>query len=72
VLDMKKIVTLIANYNRETDPEGVQARRAKRIHCQVFYAAGVNHIWTFDQHDKWQKYGLRLHIGLELFVGKIL
>ena len=39
---------------------------------RVFYAAGVNHIWAFDQHDKWQRYGLRHHIGVEPFTGRIL
>jgi len=63
---------LISDYNTVTDPLGVQARRAGRIRRRVFYAAGVNHMWAFDQHDKWQKYGLRLHIGVEPFTGLIL
>ena len=25
-----------------------------------------------DQHDKWQRFGLRLHMGIEPFVGKIM
>lgn len=25
-----------------------------------------------DQHDKWKKFGLRLHLGIEPFVGKLL
>ena len=55
-----------------TDPVGVAARRAGRIRRRVFYAAGVNHIWAFDQHDKWQRFGLRLHLGIEPFAGFLL
>ena len=63
---------LILDYNKITDPVGVRARRAGRIRRRVFYAAGVNHIWAFDQHDKWMRFGLRLHMGIEPFTGVIL
>jgi len=63
---------LILDYNKATDPVGVAARRAGRIRRRVFYAAGVNHIWAFDQHDKWQRFGLRLHLGIEPFAGFLL
>ena len=53
-------------------PADVQARSAGRIRRRVFYAAGVNHIWALDQHDKWKRFGLRLHIGVETFTGFIL
>ena len=63
---------LIFDYFNATDPIAVQARRAGKIRRRIFYAAGVNHIWAFDQHDKWMRYGLRLHMGLEPFTGVIL
>ena len=63
---------VILDYFHATDPAAVQARRSGRIHRQIFYAAGVNHIWAFDQHDKWMRYGLRLHMGVEPFTGLIL
>ena len=63
---------LIADYNTLTEPLAVQARKAGRMRRRVFYAAGVNHIWAFDQHDKWQRYGLRHHIGVEPYTGRIL
>jgi len=63
---------LIMDYNKVTDPIGVAARRAGRIRRHVFYAAGVNHIWAFDQHDKWQHFGLKLHLGIEPFTGFLL
>jgi hypothetical protein len=55
-----------------TDRQGVLARKANRLKRRIFHAAGVNHIWAMDQHDKWQRFGLRLHVGLEPFSGKIL
>jgi hypothetical protein len=63
---------LILDYYKATDPAAVQAQRAGRIRRRVFYAAGVNHIWAFDQHDKWMRFGLRLHMGVEPFTGVIL
>ncbi|KAG2369244.1 hypothetical protein BDR07DRAFT_1267997, partial [Suillus spraguei] len=31
--------------------------------------AGVNDIFAVDQHDKWLRFGLALHTGIELFTG---
>ena len=45
---------------------------AKRLVWHAFYAAGVNHFWAMDQHDKWQRFGLHWHGGLDGFTGKIL
>ncbi|KAF8430639.1 hypothetical protein L210DRAFT_3614625 [Boletus edulis BED1] len=42
------------------------------MQCRRFWAAGVNDIWAVDQHDKWQRFGLRLHTGIEPFSGRIL
>ena len=60
------------DYNKVTDPAGVAAQKAGHIRRRVFYAAGVNRIWAFDQHDKWQRFGLRLHLGIEPFMGFLL
>ncbi|EIN12498.1 hypothetical protein PUNSTDRAFT_61541 [Punctularia strigosozonata HHB-11173 SS5] len=63
---------VVLNVLRRIDPEGVKSRKGKRYKRKVFYAAGVNHLWVFDQHDKWAKYGLYFHMGIEPFSGKIL
>ena len=63
---------LILDYNNLTDPAGVHAQKAGRIHQWVFYAASINYICAFDQHDKWMCYGLWLHMGVEPFTGVIL
>ena len=36
-----------------------------------FWAAGINDVWPQDQHDKWGRFGLWLHAGIEAFSGKI-
>ena len=33
--------------------------------------AGVNDVWPQDQHDKWGRFGLWLHAGIEAFSGEI-
>ena len=60
------------DYNKATDPIGVAAWKAGHIRWRVFYAVGVNHIWAFDQHNKLQRFGLRLHLGIEPFTGFLL
>ena len=47
-------------------------RKANRLQCRQFWAAGVNDIWAVDQHDKWLQFGLALHTGIEPFSGCIL
>ncbi|KAG2150988.1 uncharacterized protein EDB93DRAFT_1249488 [Suillus bovinus] len=37
-----------------------------------FWAAGVNDLFAVDQHDKWLRFGLGLHTGIELFSGWIM
>ncbi|KIJ04409.1 hypothetical protein PAXINDRAFT_22304 [Paxillus involutus ATCC 200175] len=54
------------------EPQLVQQRRAGRLQCRRFWAAGVNDIWAVDQHDKWLRFGLALHTGIEPFSGRIL
>ncbi|KAF8125216.1 hypothetical protein K438DRAFT_2002219 [Mycena galopus ATCC 62051] len=54
------------------DADGVQRRKRKKFKRKCFYAAGVMDIICFDQHDKWKRFGLWLHIGLEPFSGRIV
>ena len=54
------------------EPDLVRQRKAGRLQCRRFWAAGINDIWAVDQHDKWQSFGLKLHTGIEPFSGRIL
>jgi len=47
-------------------------RKANRLQRRQFWAAGINDIWAVDQHDKWLRFGLALHTGIEPFSGRIL
>ncbi|KAG9022657.1 hypothetical protein FRB95_014461 [Tulasnella sp. JGI-2019a] len=62
----------IVDYMRLHHAEEVASRRVRCLKRKQFYAAGVNDIWTFDQHDKWRKFELFLHVGLEPISGRIL
>ena len=63
---------IIRRYLRQTEPDLVAGRLAKRFVRRTFYAAGVNHFWAMDQHDKWKRFGLYWHGCLDGFTGKIL
>ena len=53
------------------EPEEVAQRRRRGFRRRHFWAAGVNDVWPQDQHDKWGRFGLWLHAGLEAFSGEI-
>ena len=57
---------------KQTEPEAVNARRHRRFKRRRFWATGVNDVWAIDQHDKWKRFGLFLHVGVDPFPGLIL
>ncbi|KAJ7615180.1 hypothetical protein B0H17DRAFT_1152872 [Mycena rosella] len=63
---------VITTYFAIYEPELFRQRRANRLKRKRFWAAGKHDIWAVDQQDKWKyKYGLALHSGLDLFIGRI-
>ncbi|KAG1883822.1 hypothetical protein F4604DRAFT_1515040, partial [Suillus subluteus] len=62
---------LIVRLLKIIEPSAVQARHRGHLRCRHFWCAGVNDVWTQDQHDKWQCFGLFLHVSLDLFTGWI-
>lgn len=54
------------------EPAAVTARRGNRFKRRIYYAAGVYDMWCLDQHDKFQKFGLRFHNGIDPFTGNNL
>ncbi|KAG2121119.1 hypothetical protein DEU56DRAFT_873841 [Suillus clintonianus] len=62
---------LIAKLLKITEPTAVKARRRGRLKRRRFWCAGVNDVWPQDQHDKWLRFGLWLHISLDPFTGWI-
>ncbi|TFK59433.1 hypothetical protein BDN72DRAFT_905849 [Pluteus cervinus] len=61
--------SLISQHLHHIEPDAITQRKSKKFKRAIFYAAGVNHVWAMDQHDKWGKYGLWLHNGIEPFSG---
>lgn len=61
----------IIEYFHTHEKNLVKQRKASRLKRQRFWAAGVNDLIAVDQHDKWKRYGLALHTGIDPFPGKI-
>ena len=59
-------------YFARYEPHLVGQRKARRLQRRRFWAAGVNDIWAVDQYDKWLRFSLALHTGIEPFSRRIL
>ncbi|KAF7326235.1 hypothetical protein MKEN_00476200 [Mycena kentingensis (nom. inval.)] len=53
----------------ELEPERVVRRKGARFKRSRCYSAGVLEILSFDQHDKWKRFGLWLHLGVDPYTG---
>ncbi|KAH9011327.1 hypothetical protein EDB84DRAFT_1279188 [Lactarius hengduanensis] len=56
---------------RQTEPDAVEARRYQKFKRRTFLAIGPNEMWCLDQHDKFKRYGLFFHVGLDPYPGLI-
>ncbi|KAI5999092.1 hypothetical protein EDD15DRAFT_2386441 [Pisolithus albus] len=64
--------SVMRDYCITYEPHLLKQRKVNRLQRRRFWAAGVNDIWAVDQHDKWLRFGLALHTGIEPFSGRIL
>ena len=62
---------LVAAFLRHVEPEAVEQRKRKRFRRRRFWSAGVMEYWSIDQHDKWGRFGLWLHLGTDPFTGRL-
>ncbi|PBK68632.1 hypothetical protein ARMSODRAFT_887685, partial [Armillaria solidipes] len=62
---------VLTDWFRINEPELFRSRQRGRLFHRRFWSAGPFDLWCVDQHDKWKKFGLRLHIGLDPFTGVI-
>ncbi|KAJ6504315.1 hypothetical protein C8R47DRAFT_968620 [Mycena vitilis] len=53
------------------EPDQLRRPIRKKFRRKRWWSAGVMDILAFDQHDKWKRFGLWLHIGLDPFAGRI-
>ncbi|KAG1875957.1 hypothetical protein C8R48DRAFT_591755 [Suillus tomentosus] len=63
---------LVISYCAAYEADLVHQRKARRLKRRRFWAAGVNDLFAVDQHDKWLRFGLALHTGVEPFSGRIM
>ncbi|KDR65144.1 hypothetical protein GALMADRAFT_1330174 [Galerina marginata CBS 339.88] len=68
---IKAAEKMVLAYLNSTEREAVESRKQKRFRRKRFWAAGVNDLWTCDQHDKWKRFGLWLHLGLDPYPGQL-
>jgi hypothetical protein len=62
----------VLEHLKRVDPAAVHGRRHGRLRRKRQFIAGVNVTWSMDQHDKWRKFGLFLHVGLDICSGYVL
>ncbi|KZT57983.1 hypothetical protein CALCODRAFT_410741, partial [Calocera cornea HHB12733] len=63
---------LIQNYLQIVDAAGNKQRRARKFKRAVHWSTGPHERWSADQHDKWQRFGLFLLVGLDNFSNAVL
>ncbi|KAF4594308.1 hypothetical protein EYR40_009111 [Pleurotus pulmonarius] len=63
--------SVLSSYFLAYEPDLVRARRYQRFRRKRFWAAGIMDMLCCDQHDKWKRFGLRLHTAIDPFIGKI-
>lgn len=62
---------MVIDYFRTYEPHLIRERAARKLRRRRFWAAGINDLFAIDQHDKWKRFGLCLHAGIDPFPGKI-
>ncbi|KAG2738001.1 hypothetical protein P692DRAFT_201874334 [Suillus brevipes Sb2] len=70
--DMSVSRNVVISYFAAYEAGLVCQRKARRLQRRRFWAAGVNDLFAVDQHDKWLRFGLGLHTGIEPFSGRIM
>ncbi|KIK37536.1 hypothetical protein CY34DRAFT_15632 [Suillus luteus UH-Slu-Lm8-n1] len=70
--NMSVAKSVMMSYFAVYEPELVRQRKARQLKRKRFWAAGVNDLFAVDQHDKWLRFGLGLHTGVEPFSGRIM
>ncbi|KZT50095.1 hypothetical protein CALCODRAFT_445008 [Calocera cornea HHB12733] len=63
---------LIRQYTNKYHAAEVRRRKGRKLKRKKLWSPGVFDSVAVDQHDKWQQYGLYLHLGVEMFSGALL
>ncbi|KAG1887344.1 hypothetical protein F4604DRAFT_1877761 [Suillus subluteus] len=70
-MDMSVSRNVVISYFAAYEAGLVHQRKARRLQRRRFWAAGMNNLFTVNQHDKWLRFGLALHTGIEPFSGYV-
>ncbi|KAG1876492.1 hypothetical protein DFJ58DRAFT_720957 [Suillus subalutaceus] len=65
--DMSVSRNMVISYFAAYEAGHVHQQKAHRLQRRCFWAAGVNDLFAVDQHEKWLRFGLTLHTGIEPF-----
>jgi hypothetical protein len=65
------IRSVVASHLKRVEPDAVAFRKSGKFKRKRFFGVGVMELITMDQHDKWKRFGLWLHLGLDPFSGRI-
>ncbi|KAG7089711.1 hypothetical protein E1B28_011366 [Marasmius oreades] len=68
---MRVAKSVVTAWFDQWEPDLVREWKHARLRHKHFWAAGGNDLWCIDQHDKWKKFGLGLHTGVDPFIGQI-
>lgn len=52
------------------EPEAIAKRKHGLFKRRHFWSAGVMEYWSIDQHNKWGRFGLWLHLGIDPYPGR--
>jgi len=57
---------------RHVDPDGVSARKSRKLKRRKYHSLGPNHCWKVDGYDKLKPYGFPIHACIDGFSRKII
>jgi hypothetical protein len=61
---------LVNDFLCHVEPDAVAKRKSGLFKRRRFWSAGVMEYWSIDQHDKWGRFGLWLHLGIDPYAGR--
>ena len=56
---------LVNEFLLHVEPEAVAKRKRGRFKWRHFWSADIMEYWSIDQHNKWGRFGLWLHLGID-------
>ena len=58
------------DFLKSIEPDAVEAHEHGHLKRRQSWSAGVIEFWSIDQHDKWGRFSLWLHLGIDLYTGR--